>query len=64
MIPISKRIRIITRSGYSAQIFRGKENGIAQPLLTLFLHAQVASPFPGERGRVRVRFKELHWQIL
>src|SRR2546430_10151595 len=29
MTPISKRIRIITRSGYSAQIFRGKKNAAA-----------------------------------
>jgi hypothetical protein len=32
MTPISKRIRIITRSGYSAQIFRGKKNAAASAI--------------------------------
>ena len=28
MIPISKKIRIITRSRYSARIYHGKKNGV------------------------------------
>jgi hypothetical protein len=30
-IPISKKIRIITRSRYSARIYHGKENGVVLP---------------------------------